>query len=482
MTNMDSERACSLSGIEQGAMDPLRTTALPLAAGPTELDQPVPISLSDLPTIATKIDLDQTLPMEPVVLAQLCAQTQVSARRRVLPHNLEYSVHVLVEPEAMVQAAANAAPRPGPPELGRVPGLQLLALLLGPLLGLLLGAGAAWQLTRPSKRIHGLRAGAAYGQDRPQAPRRELPLHLEAQPVPREPRNQPQATEAARPGPSPSVAGIVPPSRQAAVAPSVSASTAPSGSQPGSSHAEPAAPTASGAAAAPQGRARNDAAVASSAPEVGRAHGLPAAATLAAKSDRQTPALGAKPAAKTTTPPPSGLEKLISELRWAEPAPPVSLADNLRASPEATRFVAHAGPEATRTKLPAASADSARPDHELAPDQPAPLGETSAQLEPGRPDKPAPPRKSEPAEAAPLKYLSGEKPKLPLLVRRLYGHQPVVGTYRVCVHPSGSVAAVTAIAGIPFDDEIQKTLRSWRFAPRALAACVDQELHFEVDE
>ncbi len=80
------------------------------------------------------------------------------------------------------------------------------------------------------------------------------------------------------------------------------------------------------------------------------------------------------------------------------------------------------------------------------------------------------------------KYLSGEQPRLPLLVRQMYHRETVVGTYRLCVNPSGAVTALTPVAGIPFDEEIQRTLRSWRFAPRATAGCIDQELRFKVNE
>ncbi|HRI54967.1 MAG TPA: hypothetical protein PLW65_32740 [Pseudomonadota bacterium] len=80
------------------------------------------------------------------------------------------------------------------------------------------------------------------------------------------------------------------------------------------------------------------------------------------------------------------------------------------------------------------------------------------------------------------RYLSGEQPRLPLLVRQMYHRETVIGTYRLCVNPSGAVTTVTPLVGIPFDDEIQRSLRSWRFAPRTTAACIAQELHFEVSE
>lgn len=426
MTNTDSGRACSLSDLRQ-ALDRPGVTAMPLPTMATALDQPVPISLSDLPTVAVKIDLDQTLPIEPGVLAQLCAQTQVSERRRVLPSNLEYSVHVLVDSAVLPPAAAEAALPPGPLALQRVSGLQLLALILGPLLGLLLGAGAAWQLGLRSKRSHRLHAATV--------PHRPEPTP--ARPRPQRPDSPPRP--------------ILP-------APAVLAASAES--------------------PAPQEPAKKVPAVATAGTEAGPEPALLAAAVMTEQSGRPTPTHAAKPVAKTPEPAPqAGLEKLLSSVSLAEPARPPVHTDNLtQPAPAAIQVAAQPLEGAAARHLSTAA------------DRPEPLDDAASKpATPGKNLAPAGPHdraasQPGPAEPAPLRYLAGDKPQLPPLVRRLYGSQPVVGTYRVCVHPSGTVASVTALSGIPFDDEIQKTLRSWRFVPRTLAACIDQELHFEVDE
>src|SRR5215218_7071961 len=99
----------------------------------------VPTTLSDLPTIPTKVDLDRTLPMEPLILAQLCAQTQVSERRHTLARGLEYSVHLQPAVELLpltppVEAAAE--PKSARPSRLKNQRRQTVMLIVGPFIGL----------------------------------------------------------------------------------------------------------------------------------------------------------------------------------------------------------------------------------------------------------------------------------------------------------------------------------------------------------
>ena len=123
-----------------------------------------PQSISDFPTLTydlapsgvsavpLAIDPDSTLPIEPAVLAQLCAATMVSARRRLLPKGLEYSMHIQrpegsdctsqATPLTLRRARALAALR----HALSAPRMPRLALLLGASVGISIGAGATWQL------------------------------------------------------------------------------------------------------------------------------------------------------------------------------------------------------------------------------------------------------------------------------------------------------------------------------------------------
>jgi hypothetical protein len=134
-------------------LDPLVHAAACLPAPPEPANpscRPVPISISEIPTVATKIDLDRTASIEPAVLAQLCAATQVSERRRLLPQALEYSLQVQVpaDPPIAVPLVAAAALSPSRHLQRR----QLLALILGSCFGMSLGMSAVWQLERRGTR------------------------------------------------------------------------------------------------------------------------------------------------------------------------------------------------------------------------------------------------------------------------------------------------------------------------------------------
>ncbi len=358
------------------------------AAMNTELDGAVPFSLSNLPTVAVKLDLERTLPMEPVVLAQLCAQTQISQRRRILPLGLEYSVHMELAPDllppgpgvapsptaavaalaagptATVTALATAGPpaavaalaagptatvaalaAAGPPAAvaaARTYHVQLLALLLGPLLGLSAGAGVAWQLGRLAER--------------------------------------PLAERAGRPLPAPLAAPRVPPRSL----PALPDRSAPSGPQSGS----------------PPGRLQLSPATAS-----------PAAAPdrPAVREPARTPALAA----------PRGVHP-VATTAGSQPASP---------RPSGT-----AVPEPARVPPPSAS------------------GNSTAQA----------------------------PPQLSPMAHQLYRRETTLGSSRLCVNPSGAVAAVTPVAEPPFDGELLRTLRAWRSTPLASAACIDEERHLQV--
>ena len=346
------------------------------AAMNTELDGAVPFSLSNLPTVAVKLDLERTLPMEPVVLAQLCAQTQISQRRRILPLGLEYSVHMELAPDLLppgpgvapsptaAVAALAAAPRAtaaalaagptatvaalaaaGPPAAvaaARTYHVQLLALLLGPLLGLSAGAGVAWQLGRLAER--------------------------------------PLAERAGRPLPAPLAAPRVPPRSL----PALPDRSAPSGPQSGS----------------PPGRLQLSPATAS-----------PAAAPdrPAVRESARTPALAA----------PRGVHP-VATTAGSQPASP---------RPSGT-----AVPEPARVPPPSAS------------------GNSTAQA----------------------------PPQLSPMAHQLYRRETTLGSSRLCVNPSGAVAAVTPVAEPPFDGELLRTLRAWRSTPLASAACIDEERHLQV--
>jgi hypothetical protein len=85
---------------------------------------------------------------------------------------------------------------------------------------------------------------------------------------------------------------------------------------------------------------------------------------------------------------------------------------------------------------------------------------------------PPPSAAGNPASAAP--------PPLPPLAHQLYRRETTLGSSRLCVNPSGAVAAVTPVAEPPFDGELLRTLRAWRSTPLASAACIDEERHLQV--
>jgi hypothetical protein len=135
-----------------------------------------PRSLSDFPTlgglgtergsesIPLPTDLERTIPMEPVVLAQLCAATQISERRRTLPAGLEYSLEIDSPPDPSL-----------PLPFLRTQKRQTLVLVLGAMIGLALGVFCAWRLDlRQAKSAHPAAA----------APHAATSLHQAALPPP----------------------------------------------------------------------------------------------------------------------------------------------------------------------------------------------------------------------------------------------------------------------------------------------------------
>jgi hypothetical protein len=164
--------------------------------------------------------------------------------------------------------------------------------------------------------------------------------------------------------------------------------------------------------------------------------------------------------------------------RTAKPAAVRGQSSSGRQPASARSSGAHAGPAAAETVTPSEEREAQLPA-EL-PAAPPPPSETTT-LPPTTTAKPVHPAEELDQGRAP-KLLIGPKPRLPMMVRQMYRHESVVGNYRICVQPGGGVASVTAVAGIPFDDEIRRVLQTWRFAPRATPTCFEQELHFEVDE
>ena len=439
MRNLEGSEAGTLfTGRTAVASPPLTTFAERTGAGRPELADSVPVSVSDLPTVSMRLDPERTLPMEPVILAQLCAQTQVSERRRILPMGLEYSVHVEFAAESLPQPVVAAAPSVAPAAPHRRAYLlQLLALILGPLLGLSGGAAVAWQLSRQAARPHRTPVDAA-----PSLPARSTvprpPLPLQAPPS--------NAQEATAPTSLP-LQSAPPVSSQTSSQP---VSSQPVGSHPVSSHPVGSQPVGS----QPVGSQPAAARPVSDAPDP---VGAPLKRAAGEAAARRMPESAVRAAA---APRPGALYRPLPAL--------ANLASGL--------------------ELDSLSPDPAPPLAPLAMSPALPVGEApvvsdseSAALPPAR--STAASSRQLPPELNPApRYLSGEQPRLPMLVRQMYHRETVIGTYRLCVNPSGAVTAVTPLVGIPFDDEIQRSLRSWRFAPRTTAVCIAQELHFEVGE
>lgn len=419
MRNLEgSEAGTRVTGRTAVASPPLTTFAERTGAVKPELAGPVPVSVSDLPTVALRLDPERTLPMEPVILAQLCAQTQISERRRILPMGLEYSVHVEFAAESLPQPTVAASPSVAPAAPHRRAYLlQLLALILGPLLGLSGGATVAWQLSRQAARLHRPSVDAApHLPARSTAPRPPLPLQalpLSSQ-APTAPTSLPlQSTPAVSSQPSSQPASSQP------VLP-------PAAARPVSDASDP--------AGTPLKRAAGEAA----------ARRMPESAVRAAAARRPFAWYRPLPA----------LANLASGLELDSPSPdPAPLPAPLAISPALPVGEAPVVSASETAALPLAQPAAAASSRQLQPEL-----------------NPAP------------RYLSGEQPRLPMLVRQMYHRETVIGTYRLCVNPSGAVTTVTPLVGIPFDDEIQRSLRSWRFAPRTTAVCIAQELHFEVGE
>lgn len=149
MPNIDSCRtpwpSARVTGTD-GAPFPVATPAVAMQKE-LGLDSTVRMALAEGPSAWFTLDSERTLPMEPALLEQLCAESRTAELRSALPSELEYSVDVLFAPEDSSQDGVSdpVARRPAP-RYAR--GLQQLALILGPCLGLIVGAGAgvAWQL------------------------------------------------------------------------------------------------------------------------------------------------------------------------------------------------------------------------------------------------------------------------------------------------------------------------------------------------
>lgn len=418
MRNFEGSEAGTLfTGRTAVASPPLTTFVERTGAVKPELADPAEVSVSDLPTVVMRLDPERTLPMEPVILAQLCAQTQISERRRILPMGLEYSVHVEFAAESLPQLGVAASPSVAPATPHRRAYLlQLLALILGPLLGLSGGAAVAWQLSRLAARPHRPPVDAApHLPALSTAPR--PPLMLQAPPL--------SSQEATAPTSLPLQSAPTVSSQPSAQPVSSQPVLPPAAARPVSDASDPAGAPLKRAAGEAAARRMPESAVRAAAPRPGAwSRSLPALANLA-----------------------SGLEL-----------------DSL--SPDSAPLLA---PPAISPALPVGEA-------------PVVSASETAALPLTRPAAAASSRQLQPELNPAPRYLSGEQPRLPMLVRQMYRRETVIGTYRLCVNPSGAVTTVTPLVGIPFDDEIQRSLRSWRFAPRTTAVCIAQELHFEVSE
>ncbi len=462
----------------------------------------VPTTLSDLPTIPNKVDLDRTLPMEPVVLAQLCAQTQISERRRVLPRSLEYSLHVLpgVDLPQLVAPPVVKAADPGV-GLAAVRRRQTILLIVGPLLGMGLGMTLAWQLGLGRPRVAPPAAVVGFAPRVSSEPRAGAVAPPVQNVAPSILVTTPEAVGAAAPGvvgtPAPGVAGAAAPGVGGATAPGVGGAMA-----PGVVGAT--APGAVGVAASGVGGGAVPGGVGGAAPGGvgGAAPGVVALAMLApaavtpASMVAGPPSGAAAGAASVVLPPAAGWEPLLvvapsrksahAYRAGATHVPPAG-ARKLSA-PRPDNMLPGAGPAAVASEereaeLPAAElppgAATALPAARPAASATRPAVVLDAARKPTLLADAVQPKLD--AARKPTLLADAVPPKLPAMLRQLYRHESVVGTYRICVQPSGRVASVTPVAGIPFDDTIQSTLLGWRFAPRATPACLDQELRFEVE-
>lgn len=79
------------------------------------------------------------------------------------------------------------------------------------------------------------------------------------------------------------------------------------------------------------------------------------------------------------------------------------------------------------------------------------------------------------------KVSTGDDPHLPEAVKVLHPCDDLVGTYRVCIEPSGTVGSVEVLQSIAgADTELAATLRTWRFKPQPKPVCFWQTFVFHV--
>lgn len=76
-------------------------------------------------------------------------------------------------------------------------------------------------------------------------------------------------------------------------------------------------------------------------------------------------------------------------------------------------------------------------------------------------------------------FLSGEQPKLPDVVLRVFAGKIVTGSYKVCIATTGKIGSVVTIDGIPgADDSIIETVLDWRYKPQMIPICFIQYFQF----
>ena len=80
------------------------------------------------------------------------------------------------------------------------------------------------------------------------------------------------------------------------------------------------------------------------------------------------------------------------------------------------------------------------------------------------------------------KISSGDDPHLPEVVKVLHPCDDLVGIYRACIEPSGTISSVEVMQSIPgADTELAATLKAWRFQPQPKPVCFWQTFVFHVD-
>lgn len=120
---------------------------------------PAPISMSEVPTVVAKIETDRTVNMEAAVLAQLCAQSRSSEKRRLPPLTTKDPIPSRTVREPSMQPRSVPSFLPGSrlvrERQRQVRRLHSLLLILASCIGLSLGIGGAWFFCRHVTRSLG---------------------------------------------------------------------------------------------------------------------------------------------------------------------------------------------------------------------------------------------------------------------------------------------------------------------------------------